>query len=220
MAISTISNGDSGLSARNSLNEIITYLNGLGLDIEFSDDNISWHYPWVSGDLYMRLSNDYGTTWTDGIYLSYSESGASGWDSVVFDTGNGNLNFYKGAVLDFTESLEGRYALSSATAQTVFSITLPTSTTVAGRIAAAVSGTDYPAGWTLAAGGSPIDIDITHGLGRRVAYVSVFAVTGTEEQQLFNTAAYNGIITTTTSILRIQSLATIQKEIRIYIIFE
>ena len=60
---------------------------------------------------------------------------------------------------------------------------------------------------------------VTHGLGRRVVSVTVFAVDGTQETQLFNTAAYNGIATTTTNILKIQSLATIQKVIKIYIIF-
>lgn len=100
-----------------------------------------------------------------------------------------------------------------------YTINLPYSSTVAGRVAGAVEGTDYPAGWILAAGSSPIDLDITHNLNRRVASVTVFAVTGTQEQQLFNTAAYNGIITPTINSLKIQSLATVTKAIKIYIVF-
>lgn len=97
-------------------------------------------------------------------------------------------------------------------------ITLPSASTVAGRIAAV--GADYPAGWTLTEGGSDKDLLITHNLNRRVAYVTVWAVTGTEEQQLLNTAANNGIKTPTTNSLLIQSLATITKQIKIYIIFK
>lgn len=100
-----------------------------------------------------------------------------------------------------------------------YTINLPIGASVAARIAAAVEGVDYPTGWVLAAGSSAVDIDIQHGLTRRAASVTVFAVTGTQEQQLFNTAAYNGIITDDEDNLRIQSLATILKEISIYIVF-
>lgn len=115
------------------------------------------------------------------------------------------------------EILTELYHLSSQN-KNVFTISLPSSTTVAGRIAAAVAGVDYPSDWTLAAGVSPVDLLITHNLDRRIANVSVFAVTGTEEQMLFNTAAFNGIKTPNTNSLLIQSLATINKTIKIYII--
>ena len=101
----------------------------------------------------------------------------------------------------------------------VYSITLPSSTTVAGRIAGAVEGTDYPTGWVLNAGVSSVDLHIAHGLNRRVSGVSVWAITGAEEQQLFNTAAYNGVKTPSINELLIQSLATINKTIKIYINF-
>jgi len=70
----TISNGESGLSVRTNLNNLITWTNALGLDIEFSVDNATWHYPWASGDLYIRYSGDYGVSWSDGIYLVASDS--------------------------------------------------------------------------------------------------------------------------------------------------
>lgn len=115
------------------------------------------------------------------------------------------------------DALKELYLLSNQN-KNVFEISLPSSTTVAGRIAAAVAGVDYPEGWILAPGTSPVDLLITHNLNRRIASVSIFAVTGTEEQQLFNTAAYNGVKTPTVNSLLIQSLATIQKTIKIYII--
>lgn len=99
-------------------------------------------------------------------------------------------------------------------------ISLPSAGTVADRIAGAVEGVDYPDGWVLAQGSTAVDIDIQHSLGQRAIQVSVFAVDGTQEQLLMNTAAYNGIITPDADNLRIQSLATIQKRIQIYIIFK
>jgi len=104
--------------------------------------------------------------------------------------------------------------------QPVIEISLPYASTVAGRIAAATMGIDYPTGWVLAPGTSAVDILITHGLNRRVAHVSICAVTGTEEQALFNTAAYNGWKTPDANSLLIQSLATIPKQIKIYMIFK
>lgn len=110
---------------------------------------------------------------------------------------------------------------SGIVSQSIYSVRLPSASSVANRIAAAVEGTDYPTGWILTPGSSVVDINIQHGLGRRVANVTVFAeTTGTEEQQLFNTAAYNGVKTLDVNNLLVQSLATIQKAILIYIIFK
>lgn len=101
----------------------------------------------------------------------------------------------------------------------VYEISFTATGSVATRIAAAIEGTDYPPGWVLAAGVSPVDLSITHSLNRRVANVSICAVTGTEEQALFNTAAFNGWKTPTINSLLIQSLATINKPIKVYITF-
>jgi len=109
---------------------------------------------------------------------------------------------------------------NNAVKQSVYEIALPASSSVAGRIAGTVEGVDYPTGWILAAGVSPVDISITHNLGRRVANISVVAITGTEEQVLLNTAAYNGWKTSNINSLLVQSLATISKAIKIYIIFK
>ena len=98
-------------------------------------------------------------------------------------------------------------------------ISLPAGATVAQRIAGATEGVDYPAGWVLAPGSSTVDLLVTHNSNGRVAGVSVFAVTNQEEQQLFDTAAYNGIKTPNVNSLIIQSLATINRAIKIYITF-
>jgi hypothetical protein len=110
---------------------------------------------------------------------------------------------------------------SGSISQNVYSVRLPSAATVAGRIALAVEGTDYPAGWILTPGASVVDININHGLSRRVHSVTVFTeVSGTIEQQLFNTAAYNGVQTLDVNNLLVQSLATIQKAIVVYILFK
>lgn len=173
--------------------------------------------------------------------LSYGSGG--GWDSIPFNPATGNLQAYFSGSNVYTTSLDGRYLqISDSTLYVtitqlkdslnyldsvimenqyhVFEIKLPSSTTVAGRISGATSGTDYPSDWSLAAGTSPVDLVVTHNLGRRVSTVSVFAIDGTQETQLFNTAAYNGIVTPDVNTLRVQSLATIQKAIKIYIIFK
>jgi hypothetical protein len=108
----------------------------------------------------------------------------------------------------------------SSTMKTVYSIRLPSSTTVDGRITGAAEGTDYPTGWVLESGTNPVDLDVTHGMGRRVASVTVFSIDGTQEQQLFGNAAFSGIFTPDSNTLKISSLATIQKAIKIYILFE
>jgi hypothetical protein len=187
---------------------MITYMNGLGLDIEFSADNLAWHYPWVSGDMYIRFSDDFGTSWTDGIYLNYS---AVLDDYVQKETGSRLITSEEITKLESLTGSEGA----------VYEITLPADTTVAGRVLNATEGTDYPTGWVLEAGDNAANLDITHSLGMRPATVNVFYnVSGTEFRQLINfNNAYSGIVTQDDDSVRIEALATIQKEIKIYIVF-
>ena len=71
----TISDGESGLSVRTNLNNLINWENALGLDLEFSiNGSTSWHYPWASGDLYIRYSDDFGVSWSDAVYLTASDT--------------------------------------------------------------------------------------------------------------------------------------------------
>jgi hypothetical protein len=109
--------------------------------------------------------------------------------------------------------------LLNYTDTTVYSITLPYSTSVAGRILLATEGTDYPTGWTLV--GDGLNLVVTHNLGRWVTNVTVWAnTTGVQRQQLFNTAAHNGVTCTDDDNVTIYSLATISKPIIIYLAFE
>ena len=142
--------------------------------------------------------------------------GASGWDSVVWDDTTGNLNFFKGVSLDFTVNIDDRYALLADAAKTNFTITLPSAANVAARVAGA---TEVPAGWVLTADG--LNLDIQHDLGRYCnGNVNVHATTtAPANQKLFDSAAYTGILNVDTDNMKITSLATIQKEIRIFISF-
>ena len=209
MSFSAINNGDGGLSVRNLLNSIISYLNGLSLDMEFSADNLAWHYPWQSGDKYIRVSADFGTTWSDGIYLNYANVLAD----YVEDPADGSRLITPAEIAKLAGLTGGE--------SSVFEITLPANTTIAGRVLNATEGTDYPTGWVLSEGANAANLDITHNLGKRAASVTVFyKVSGTEFRQLipFNNA-YSGLTTPDENSVRIEGLTTIHKEIKIYILF-
>lgn len=165
--------------------------------------------------------------------LSVAGAGGTGWDSLYVNETTGYVSWWYGGLAIDSVTLNNVYlsiedsanyvtptALSTALATTnnrvSYEVRLPAASTVFDRINGAIS---YPVDWSLAVGTSAVDIVITHGLGRRVTSVTVFARSGNSEQQLFNTAAYNGVISESPETLRIQSLATIQTEIVIYINF-
>lgn len=206
MTFSIITDGQGGESVRTGLNSVINYLNGLGLDIEFSADATSWHYGWQTGDEWIRFSSDFGSTWSSAIYLSDADTLSN---YVEKEAGS---RLITSAEITKLENLTGSEG-------SVFSITLPSSTTIAGRIAGAI---DVPTGWTLSEGANSANLDIAHNLGRRVANVSVtYLISGTEYKALvpFNNA-YSTFSTQDVNNLRIEGLTTIQKTIQIFITFE
>lgn len=115
------------------------------------------------------------------------------------------------------------YASSALVNSNEVTITLPAAATVANRCSAAVEGADYPTGWTLTAGTSPVDLLITHNQARRIADVTVFTIdAGTSaERKLLGSAAYSGIISPDggNNTIRIEGLATINTEIVIHLLF-
>ena len=113
-------------------------------------------------------------------------------------------------------TLEQYRLLAAGSGKTIWHITLPYATSVAGRIALA---TDYPAGWTLTADG--LNLVVTHNLNRWCTDVKVFAkTTGTQRQQLRLTASDNGLTALSTNQAEVFSLATIAKDIVVYLYFE
>lgn len=173
-----------------------------------------------------------------------------GWDSIPFNSVTGDLDAYLGALNVYTTNFDGRYVriqdstesddynyvnwqtlndsldyvdsvIAANLAPHVYVISLPNAGDVLSRISSAVEGVDYPTGWTLTVGASSVDLDIEHNLGKYAANVTVFSnPSGTERQQLFNSAAYNGIICDDDDNLRIQSLSKVPTKLYIYIIFE
>ena len=104
--------------------------------------------------------------------------------------------------------------------QTVFTLTLPNGASIAARIAGTIAGTNYPLTWTIAvSGGNPNDMLITHGLGRVIADVKVYSVSGTALTMLNFNGAYSAIVANDTNNLLIQGLATIALPIVIQLIF-
>ena len=102
----------------------------------------------------------------------------------------------------------------------ILTMTMPAASTVANRVAGMISGTDYPADWTIAASGdNPNDLLITHNLGRRISGVKIHSVVGTAETELERNEAYSGIVTPDLNTLLIKNLATIPLPIVINMIF-
>lgn len=99
------------------------------------------------------------------------------------------------------------------------SLLLPAYSTVGDRINNSIEGINYPVGWSLVVGVSAVDLVITHNQNRRVADVTIWAVDGDQEQKLLNTASNNGLITPNLNSVRILSLATVVKPIKIYIVW-
>lgn len=102
-----------------------------------------------------------------------------------------------------------------------YSITLPSAVSVGLRCSGAVEGTDYPTGWTVAAGTTITDLLITHNLTRPIHGVSIFSISGTGEERLlvpFNTA-YTGILLPDLDSILVEGLTEILTEIRINILF-
>ena len=223
-----ISDGDAGSSVRSTLNAQIDYLNDLGYDLEFSADATNWHYPWQSGDLYIRYSDDFGSTWSDAVYLwdgeglNYftTDTLVLGTDTITSFAGAGANNLEWDSETNYLKLLNDATPIDSVlieiSGQPVYTIILPSAATVAGRITGAIS---VPSGWTLTDDGS--DLVITHSLGRRVASVDVtYVVSGTQDRHLVNfNNAYTGLVSADSNNLTIENLTTIQREINIYILF-
>jgi hypothetical protein len=135
------------------------------------------------------------------------------------DTLTPQIDFTSFTTDDIPEGTTNLYNRSSEGGY-IATIILPSAATVAGRISGAVEGVNYPVGWTLDSDG--IDFIVNHGLDKRVANVTVFSNSGSIERQLFGNAAYSGIFQTHTisyDQLTIESLATIETEIVIHILF-
>lgn len=205
------------------------------------------NYMILNGDTVRLNAPTNGQTITriNGVWTNDASS-ASGYDSLVFNASTGDIVSWKAGSPFDTVNIDGRYVefvsdvllVADSVAKYVtpyqleqqydtlnnmiesaYKITLPSSTTVAGRIAGAVEGVNYPTGWTLAEGYNSIDIKITHNLGKRPVVVSVYSVDGTSQRQLFGNAAFSGILSETENTMYVESLATINKTIVIYIIF-
>ena len=101
-------------------------------------------------------------------------------------------------------------------------ITLPAYTSVALRCSNAVSGTDYPTGWTLAAGASEYDLKITHGLNKNFVDAKVYEINGDTTERLLPafSAAYTGILQNSKNEILIEGLTQDNLALRIDLIFE
>lgn len=93
---------------------------------------------------------------------------------------------------------------------------------VATRLSGLVEGTDYPTGWTLSVGVNATDLIITHGLGRELASIHVWAkdTVTSEDQEMKGDLGYVALYRASDkNSFRIDSLAGNPKELYIYPIF-
>ena len=174
----------------------------------FTSDVLIQSFELVGDSLYLSLDNG------SEAYVDLS-SLLNQLDSVTVGyglTGNGTET----DPIELDTSLFETGTLSAP----VYRITLPSAQAVADRLTAAVPGTNYPSSWVLSVDTDPIHLVIEHGLGRRVADVSVFTLNGTEERRLVPGAtAYSNFYTTDDNTLVIESFSTVQTQVVIYIVF-
>jgi hypothetical protein len=197
MAFNNISNGESGATVRVTLNNVVDYLNNLGWLVQFSSDgSTGWHYPFATGDGWIRYSADFGDTYSPAFYIGLTT----------------------GELSNFVEKEAGKRLITDAEAaaikQYVYTIVLPAAATVAGRLIGIL---EQPSGWVLEA--DDIDLKITHNLDRKIAYVTVFSSGISGDRMELGNAAYSGIFAESQNVLRIEALATIQVPIIIQMIF-
>ena len=102
----------------------------------------------------------------------------------------------------------------------ILTMTMPAASIVANRVAGMISGTDYPADWTIAASGdNPNDLLITHNLGRDIVDVIIYSVSGAVKTKLYMNQAYSALVANDTNNLLIKNLATIGLPLMIKLIF-
>jgi len=174
-------------------------------------------------------------------------SSSSGWDSIPFNPATGDQIAYLSGAQIYTTNFDGRYIELSDTTdlsvtitqlndsitvlndridvgvlQIVYPITLPIAGTLAGSVALAIEGTDYPTGWILSASGG--DLQVNHGLGRYTANTTVFYNTsGSSYRQLRNfDNAYSGVVDVDNNNVTIESISTFYTayKLRVKILFE
>ena len=90
----------------------------------------------------------------------------------------------------------------------VYTISLPSSTTVDGRILGATEGVDYPNSWLLEASDA-VDLKITHNLDKHIANVTILGETLDGYRQKFDNAAYSGILEIYSNFLYFESLSPV-----------
>jgi hypothetical protein len=180
----------------------------------------------IDGQVLKRV----GGVWVNGT----GGEGTAAVESLVWNALNGELGWVVSGSVANSLLLDGRYPVIGgggyytqsevdtlvANAQSnVFSISLPYATTVHDRIAGATEGVDYPTGWILTDDG--LNIVINHGTGRRLANATVFMnPSGTIEQLLTGTSAFNGLFSLDVNTVRLNSLSKATFPIIIYLTLE
>jgi hypothetical protein len=155
-----------------------------------------------------------GNLTLNNITLNQIEAPTDSVGGQMYYGSDGSIKYFN-SVTNTWQTMAGEPNLSR-----VYSLTLPSASTVADRCSGAVSGVDYPSGWTIGAySGNTHDLQITHNLNKRIVSVTVYSTSGAGDRILINTAAYSGILAPDKNILRIEGLATVLTPIVINVTF-
>lgn len=145
----------------------------------------------------------------DNGYIYWYSSGSIA-DSTYID----DLVRYSDSTITFVTPTQLSNAIGDAEKNT-YEITVPASEAISGRI----TGATLPPGWSISVGTSPVDLEISHGEGRRVAFVTIWSISGDIETQLYNAAAYATASTLDLNTLLLSSFSRVDTALKIYITF-
>lgn len=178
-------------------------------------DGDTIYFGEFDGSSYVKYTDAGDVFVTTTQLLDTTEAAIEAYDEEISERLLEKVNLSDSSDVFYTQT-QVDSLLSAAGLQTVYVINLPYASTVAGRVASA---TDYPDGWTLEADG--LNLKVTHNMGRNIADATVWTATsGTIKQKLTNTSAYNGLFQLDENSVQLNSLATVEKDIVVYLIFE
>lgn len=173
--------------------------------------SVNGEAPGVAGDVVVSLDSVAKKGGTSSVAMSVPQDAyAAGWAaSPQVPT--------KADLYTKIETLASKAYVDDRISSNVV-ITLSATGTVQDRINGAVEGEDYPTGWVLAADGK--NLDITHNLGSPLLNVTVVNFPDATTRQLrVGSAAYTGWYDYAGDSIKIQSLATVNSKIAIYLQF-
>ena len=204
-----------------------TFTGADGRSVELRENGVNLEWRWMTGpDLTWKSLGQF--KYADGasayVYIAHASDDAGTGFTLVDDP---DLNYI--SIITTTSPIASptfanfpvwHYIGPKFGEFGLYTITLPVGPSVANRIAGAVSGVDYPTGWSLSVyGGNPNDLVITHNLSKRTASCTLFTVSGGVETQKIGTAAYTDLVGESLNQTRIAGLSQYPAPLVLHLMF-